>query len=231
MQFVSTETATGRVRRRFAVPPVGPSWRIRLDGVAPDSKTFLSRGLGLSAVVWDLAGLEEARRQGPPGPEDLEALWQELAGEDAAKAYRALARLVQGKQMAQDFLAKKLRPAQPVDAKRMAQLIGQLVDDDAAFRKKAQEALRALDHQAEQALKQALKASPPKELRTMLERLIDDLDGVLIAGPLLQQVRAVEALEHLGATKLLAELARGDPAARLTQDCQAALKRLVRSEW
>ena len=230
MHFVSTETATGKVRRRFAVPPFAPSWRIHLDGIAPDSKTFLSSGPGLSAVVWDLAGLDEARRQGPPGPEDLEALWQELAGEDAAKAYRALARLVQGKQMAQDFLGKKLQPARPVDAKRMAQLIGQLVDDDEAFRKKAQQALRALDRQAEPALKQALKASPPKELRTILERLLDDLDGVLVAGPLLQQVRAAEALEHLGATKLLAELARGDPAARLTQDCQAALKRLMRSE-
>jgi hypothetical protein len=226
MQFVSTETATGRVRRRFAVPPFAPSWRIRLDGVAPDSKTFLSRGPGLSAVVWDLAGLDEARRQGPPRPEDLEALWQELAGEDAAKAYRALARLVQGKQMAQNFMSKRLQPARAIDAKRMAQLIGQLVDDDAAFRKKAQEALRALDRQAEPALRRALKAAPPKELRTILERLLDDLDGVVVAGPLLRQVRAVEALEHLGAAKLLADLARGDPAARLTQDCQAALKRL-----
>jgi WD40 repeat protein len=226
MQFVSTETATGKVRRHFAVPSTAAGWTIRLEQIAPDSKTFLSRGPGLSALVWDLVGLDEARRQGPPGPDDLETLWQELAGADAAKAYRAAARLAQGKQAARDFLAKKLTPVRPVDAKHIARLIEQLVDDDETFRKKAFAALCVLDRQAEPALRQALKAGLPMELRATLERLLDELDGLLSPGPLLQQVRAVEALEHLGATKVLADLARGDRAARLTQECKGALKRL-----
>jgi WD40 repeat protein len=228
LQFVSIETATGKVRRRFAIPPSVPPWTVGMQAVAPDSTTFLSRGPGLSALVWDLAGLGEARRLGRPRPEELEGLWQDLAGEDAGKAHRAVARFVVGAGAARDFLAGKLRPARPVATGHVAHLVGQLVDDDPAFRTKARAALRALDRQAAPALRQALRAAPAAELRGILQRLLDDADGLLGPGPLLQQVRAVEALEHLGASKLLSELARGDPAHRLTQECQGALRRRPR---
>jgi WD40 repeat protein len=226
--FVSIETASGQVRRRFAVPPDGPPWLVRLAAVAPDSQTFLSVGPGLSAVVWDLAGLGEARRRGVPGPAELEAFWQDLAGADAGNASHALARLVTAGRVGQDFLARKLRPAGSIEPARLARLIGQLVDDNPALRVQAREALRALDRQAVPALRQALQARPPAELRGPLEELLNASDGFLGPGVLLQQVRAVEALEHLGAIAVLRELARGDPGQRLTQECQAALKRRQR---
>jgi hypothetical protein len=224
-QFLSIEAATGQVRRRFAVPAAVRPWQIKLEGVAPDSTKFLSQGPGLSALVWDLVGQEEARRLGPPRREELRGLWQNLADGDAARAQRAIARLVVGGQAAQNFLASRLRPARPVDAARLKQLIEQLVDDDPAFRTKAQAALRDLDRQAEPALRRALQAAPARQLHEILERLLDEMDGLLGPGPVLRQVRAVEALEHLGAGKVLAELARGDPTDRLTQESQAALKR------
>jgi hypothetical protein len=253
MEFVSIEAATGIVRRRFAVPDGAYRYTVHLEDIAPDSKTFVSRGPDLSAIVWDLLGLDEARKLGPLRPDDLEALWRDLAEVGAAKppplkehgpkpvrghvpkedpvpSRQALARLVVAGEPARDFLAKKLQPAQPVDAKRLAKLIQQLVDDDEAARKNALDSLRALDRQAEPALKKALNAAPPQELQKRIEQLLNEMDGLLPSGPILQQVRAVEALEYLQARQALSRLADADPASRLTQEAQQALRRLGPSE-
>jgi WD40 repeat protein len=226
MELVSLEAVTGSVRRRFIIPPSVPSWTIGLEAIAPDSTTLLTCGPGLSAVVWDLAGLEEARRLGRPKPKELDRLWHDLAGADAEKAHRAMALFVVGAKPARDFLPRRLQLAQPVDGKGVEQLISQLLDDDARFREKARQALRGLDRQAEPTLRKALEGAPPKELRVILEQLLDDMDGLLGPGPLLQQVRAVEVLERLEASAVLDELARGDPTSRLTQESRAAFIRL-----
>jgi hypothetical protein len=81
------------------------------------------------------------------------------------------------------------------------------------------------------ALQRALVNNPSVELRQRIEKLLKALDLPLKDAELLRQLRAVEVLEHIGtpaAQQLLAELAKGDPEARLTRESQASLERVKR---
>jgi hypothetical protein len=84
---------------------------------------------------------------------------------------------------------------------------------------------------AEPALRTALAANPPLEVRRRIERLLGEIQTRLVPPETLAALRAVEALESMGsadARGVLAELARGAPAARLTQEARASLERLAR---
>ena len=77
-------------------------------------------------------------------------------------------------------------------------------------------------------MRQRLKATASAEARKAIALLLERLDGWLAEPQRLREVRAVEALQRNGtpaARKLLAELATGDPAARLTREARAALER------
>src|SRR5262249_28369861 len=73
--------------------------------------------------LWDLG----PRRTAPPsGPRELEALWADLAGGDAGKAYRAIHALRASPARAVPFVKAHLRPAAAPDAKRVEKLIADL---------------------------------------------------------------------------------------------------------
>jgi hypothetical protein len=81
---------------------------------------------------------------------------------------------------------------------------------------------------AEPALREALKKGPSAELKRRVEALLERLDDVESAPERLQAFRAVEVLERIGspaARKVLEELAKGAPHARLTREARASLQR------
>ena len=88
-----------------------------------------------------------------------------------------------------------------------------------------------MEEAAELALRKVLAASPTLETRRRAERLLGRLDPWAPPPDRLRVSRAVEALEYIGtreARQLLRTLAHGAPEARLTQEAEAALKRLAR---
>jgi HEAT repeat protein len=99
-------------------------------------------------------------------------------------------------------------------------------------RERAALALARLGQEAEPVLRQALKERPTLELRLRVEHLLEALQApVLKPGTELRSVRAVEALEQIGtveARALLAKLAEGASAARLTREARTALQRQAR---
>jgi hypothetical protein len=186
------------------------------------------------AVDEGFAAPAPAGRARKVSPQRLEALWSDLGEPDAAKDYFALWGLAAVPGQAAPFLRDRLRPAAPPDrdeAKRIARLVAQLDSDSFKERQGASAELTRLGERAEPALRDALAASPSVEARRRIEGL---LEGRARSAPALGQsrpLRAVEALEHMGAPEarqVLEALGKGAPGARLTQAARAALGRLDR---
>jgi RNA polymerase sigma factor (sigma-70 family) len=194
----------------------------------------LITGHDCTALVWDLT---RASRGGDKGPAKLSAdelakLWDALAGGDAVKAYRAEWELADRPAEAVALLRDRVKPVKAAEAATVQPLVAKLDAAEFAEREAASKALRDLGDAAVPALRQALKG----ELSAEQRRLVQDVLAAATApaglsGESLRQVRAVSVLERAGspdARKLLAELAAGNPEARLTKEAAAASTRVSR---
>src|SRR5439155_16140056 len=84
------EMATGKERRRFE----GHRAEVNSVAFAPDGRTLASGSCDTTALVWDVTGLqiqegEPEERAINPSPAQQDGNWRDLAGEDAAKAFKA----------------------------------------------------------------------------------------------------------------------------------------------
>ncbi len=212
------EIATWTVRAEFR----GHRDRVSALAFAPDGR-LLSGSMDTTVLSWDLR---------PPRAsvaEPLTTAWDELARTEAAPAFKAQGRLRAAPAKAVTLLAARLKPAEPVDAKRLAALIADLDRPQFAMRQKATDALKQLGKRAATALRQATQKAASEELRRRTSALLADMAKSPPLPEELQALRAVEALEWIAtsdARQLLAELSKGDPDAELTRTARAALKRL-----
>jgi hypothetical protein len=127
------------------------------------------------------------------------------------------------------WLRERVRPVR-ADDPRLRQLVRDLDSSEFAVRAKSARELAGLGGAAEAALRAAVADAPSLEVRLRAEALLAELDPVK-APERLRELRAAEALETAGtpeARALLEELAKGDPAARLTREAKASLERLRR---
>lgn len=162
---------------------------------------------------------------------DLEALWSALAGDDAGKAYEAMAALTAAPNQSVPLLRDRLLvpPAPPPDPRRLAQLIADLDSDQFEVRDKAEKALEAIGQPAQAALQKALaKKGSSLELRRRMERLLATYS--MLSSQQVRQLRAIQVLEWV-ATPEAEQLLRGlaqEPGywQPMRDDAQAALARL-----
>ncbi len=222
------DAVTGKELRRFtAHQNVVVSIAFSADG-----SVLASGSEDGTVLIWDVSRLDSAKKLAAkrPSASDLESLWADLAGEDAAKAYQAIHLLASVPRQAVTFLQKNLQPAVPIDSRRMTQLIADLDSDRFPERQKAARELEDLGELAESALRKELQAKTSVEMRRQIERLLEKLQQAP-AGKQLRALRAVEVLEHLGtpeARQVLRMLTKGVAEARLTQEAKASLERLAR---
>jgi WD40 repeat protein len=196
---------------------------------APGGKTAISASDDSTVLVWDVAAL----RGTPAAPEavsaiELETLWTDLQGEDAARAYLARGRLAAAPQQALPLLKGALRPVPTLDSERLARLLKQLDDDDFARREEATAELEKLAGSAEAELRKALEGTTTAEVRERLKKVLEG-EGRGPSAERLRQDRALEVVEGMGtpeAKKLLEQLAKGAAQAWLTREARAALDRL-----
>jgi WD40 repeat protein len=181
-----------------------------------------------TVLVWDLPALVRLERIAPDA-DRADALFTQLGSDRPGEAYRArwqLARLAGGAKS----LAGKIQPASPVDPDAVRAWIGQLSDASYRRRVQAHRRLGQLGHQAVPLLQRALQDGPPEEVEQRIRHLLADSEKVAVESlGLLQQIRAVRALEKMGtpeARDLLESLAGGTEGARLTVEARAALQRL-----
>jgi hypothetical protein len=208
---------------------VGHQGQIQALAYSPDGKRLASASADTTALIWNVG--ESASGPGPLSAKELRSLYDDLAGADASRAFRAVSRLIAVPQQSVPFLQERLPPATPLDPERTARLIADLGADRFSVREKASADLLALGEAVRPAIERTLKAQPALEVRRRLEAIREKIDQQVLSSDSLRAVRAAEALEAIGtpeAKRLLALLARGAAEARLTQEASAALDRLDR---
>jgi RNA polymerase sigma factor (sigma-70 family) len=229
------EVASRQLRHRFT----GHEAYVHSLAFTPDSRTLVSACMDTTGLVWDVTGL----RAGPGRPavvlsaKELEAAWADLASPDGTTAYRALWSLVAAGEQAVPWLRERLRPVPVVPYRRIAELVAELDSTRFKVRDKAAQELERLEEMAKAALQGALAAGPApgkqsEEFRRRVEALLKKLEDPLISAERLRAVRAVEVLEQIAtpaARQELRRLAGGAPAARLTREAEAALRRAERA--
>jgi RNA polymerase sigma factor (sigma-70 family) len=199
----------------------------------PDGRRLISGSTDTTALTWDVAGSvsrEAGRGVRLSGPE-LDALWADLTGPDAAAAFGAIRKLSAVPDQAAALVRERVRPVSPPDAGRLERLVADLASDRFDVRRKAESALEGLGEQAVPGLRKVLQEDAPLDLRQRVTRLLGKLSGQTPGRGLVRDLRAVEALELAGGPdcrRVLEALAGGTPEARLTREAKAAAQRLAR---
>jgi hypothetical protein len=161
----------------------------------------------------------------------LEKQWKALADTNAATAYQAMWALIASEKTSLPYLKTHLQPVDPAVMKQIPRWIRALDDEEFAVREKATTDLENVDELATPAFRQALKDRPSPEVARRVQELLDKGDAPVPHVRRLREIRAVAALEQMSspeARKVLQELAKGLPEARLTQEAKASLDRLAK---
>lgn len=156
--------------------------------------------------------------------------WNELGSDDAARAYRAMRSLKAAPKHAVALLGERVKPVPVIEAKTLTQLLTNLEADDFQTRERASAALEKAGEQAIPVLKEALEGNPALEARKRIELLLERLTQQTPTA-VLQTLRAIEVLEHVGTTEakdVLLSLSGGAPQSLLTRESKASLQRLAR---
>jgi hypothetical protein len=198
-----------------------------------DGRRLASGGHDTTVLTWDVLNLNgEKPAAANLSAKELDALWTDLAGEDAPRAYRAIRALVAVPDKGLPFLRQHLRPAPAPDPKHLARLIADLDDDKFEVREKAARDLEDLGSSARPALRQVLAGRPSAEVRRWVEGLLQRPEHFLLPPVDLRAARAITVLEQIGTTEpreLLERLVReGSDTSLLGRDAAAALERLRR---
>jgi hypothetical protein len=230
--------------REIAVFP-HPSnvWSVQFS---PDDRTLAVACWDNTVKVWELASRKEravlstssavaqaVNATTPPSSQQLSGWWADLGSADAPRAYRVMWSLTEAGKPAVQLIQERLhelkgeKPAS-VDSARVAKLIAQLDDDDAAVREKATEELKGLGQSAGPAMRQALEKVPSAEVDFRLKLLLSQLSGE--SSHTIHLIRAIEVLENQvspDARKLLEDLAR-DGKDPIRKEAQSSLARLAK---
>jgi WD40 repeat protein len=199
----------------------------RSESATPDS-ALITASVDGAALVWDLPALLEAGRskgmQLSAG--QVQALWRDLASEDASRAYEAVETLARAPVQTVPFLREQVMP---ISEEELARRIKELDSDDHKTRIRATNELAKMGKFAEPALRKLLAEKPTLEARRRAEELLALLNNPSAMTEYLRALRAVEVLERIGtdsARRALQTLAEGAASAALTREAKAALTRL-----
>ena len=201
---------TGDLLQRFKAPVDVTELALSEDG-----KTLASGHLDGSVYLWDTSTAWKAAVPGLDlAPVELQQCWEELAGDDAAKAMQ---RLLGDPEDAVKMLAENLRPA-----KEVRSLPGILSSEN------ADAGIQELGRQSLDGLYEALEHADSDEKRDAINRLIKIAQSPVI--PSLRRrllaVRIVESINSPESKSLLRKWSAGEANDPVTNAAFAACNRL-----
>jgi hypothetical protein len=163
----------------------------------------------------------------------LEALWAKLAEPVGPDAYRAISLMAAHGDDTVSFVARRVKSVS-AEAARIKSLIAELDHDEYAVRRRALLELFRLGPAAEQYLRTALGSGPSFEARKSIEQLLQACAKPYPALPEARRTaRAIRVLELIGTDQsvaVLRDLAQGIAKAFATEQAQAALRRMGKSQ-
>jgi WD40 repeat protein len=222
----SWEVATGQSRRAL-IGQQGPG---TLLCFAPDNRRLATAGADTTALLWSLDDAPGTGNQAL-SLADLKACWEDLAGQDAVRAERAIWPCANHPGDAVPFLRERIKPVAAVEPQRVAKWIQAMASGEPRAVAQTLREIEQLGELAGPVLQKVKRAAPTLEVAFQL-------DGLLLAREQsrweslpqsLREHRVVELLEHAAtaeARALLQTLAAGAPEAHLTQEARHSLRRL-----
>jgi WD40 repeat protein len=198
---------------------------------APDGQILATGHTDSTILLWDTAAPKTSaeRSSRERGAKELEQWLSALAGDDAPAAWNAIWKLIAAPRQVLPLLRQRLKPIEAFPVDEAGRLIDDLDSNAFAKREAASKRLAELEERVVPALKTALEVASSPEKRRRIERLLPTSE-VVRSRDVLQTVRAIEVLEHIGtpeAQQVLKTLAQGMPEARVTREASAALERLA----
>ena len=121
---------------------------------SPDGKSVASASWDTTALIWDVSNVDYPRATAKMlTPDKLDSCWQTLSGNDAAKAFAAISDLAASPKEAVTLIKQQIKPALPVDLKRIDELMAQLDSDKFKVRDQANRELLKIGERIHPALK------------------------------------------------------------------------------
>jgi WD40 repeat protein len=225
--FHLVEVATGKDRQTLN----GKQGAIACLAFSPNGLQLVSGSEDGTTVIWNLRA-KAGEQKTPLTEKDLQTVWDDLGGDNAAKGYLAIQKLAAAPAQAAAFFRKQLPPAGAVEQKRIEQFIADLKSEDGAVRKKSETELAKIGILARPSLLKALAEKPSLDMSQRINKLLKGLEDRTLSANEIRILRAVEAVElsHSSeAKKLLRDWARGASGALLTEEARASLSRLPAS--
>jgi WD40 repeat protein len=229
-KVILLESATGRQRARFggALPAV---WSVAFS---PCGLMLASTGLDYAPLIWDVTGLIKGSRTPvqPLAAKELDAHWDDVRHDDAAKAWKAMLALASRPEQAVPLLKDRMASRKATLApKRLAELLADLDSDAFATREATCRLLKHLGPVVSLDLQKYCAATKSLEAKRRAEDVLGQIaKSGLVSEPMLQG-RVLEILEYSAspaAKELLQSQAREAPASPLARDAKAALDRIAK---
>jgi WD40 repeat protein len=198
---------------------------------SPDGRRLVSGGDDTTMFVWDVARWTDPSsiKAKPLGPGNAVRLWDDLATDNASRAYASITSLLRSPKDAVRLVGQKLQPTQPSQTQEIARWIANLDSKRYAEREQAMARLQRLGNAVVPALDHVLASTPTLEVRRRAELLLAGMENQPLPREWLQAQRGLEVLELLGtadAMEVLDSLSRGAPEGWLTQEARASLDRV-----
>ena len=152
------------------------SGHVKVLAISPDGKKIVSASDNGTALVWDLAKLQQQPRV--PRAQRLEEDWQTLTNADAEMAYHAMRSLEKTPEDTVTLFEERLKAVAAVAPQRLQKLVRELDSDKFETRDRATQELEKLGELAEATLQQTLTEKNSVEQRRRIETLLERLGGL-----------------------------------------------------
>ncbi len=209
------EILTGAERQCFP----GQRGPVTALAFSSDSKKLISGNSDSSLLIWELGDSSNRKLT----TAQLQQAWEDLAEQDAKKAYRALNLLMGCPELSLPFLRERFRKHQ-IEWK-IAEQIKELESDRYTIRSRTAKQLLAAPDQAEPALRAKANTKMSTDLADWVNRTLKQIDRLPHSPASRRAERLIELLERLDEKNLLREMANGSALPWATREARKVVLR------